>query len=728
MRSLVEKLESRYLSSVPIGVVLLCLFFSLYTFTIYGQIRYGDEAERYFQARSLIEKQTFVIPFIPGEGQTGIDGNPYYQFEMGYGLLVIPFYALGRLVSNFIPLADADWIPMLFVYLSNPLMTALTCVLLFAFARAIGLTPRLAIWTTIVFGLGTTAWPYSKGLYREALQGLCLLLAVYAICKARAEETGKWFWVSAIAFGCLALTKVANLIMLPVFLGYIAITFSPSNVDWKSRARWTRAIKLVSLFLIPTLLCLTFQGLINLFKFGNFFNIGPAIVYFDPLPAFSLSGLRSGLPGLLIFPGKSLLLYAPPVLLFLPAWFEFFRRNKSDATFLLIMVIPNFLFYGAYIFWEGGSYWGPRYVVELVPLLVLPFGFLWQTGQGFTRWLWRLASIIVFGTGLFVQVLGAWTNDREYLDVTGQWIDIPGALDFFRHGGIHSLMVSLNPQGGLQASPLAWFLIALVLLCSLFLFIRLSNKESEYLRMSPWHNAALMVIAVGIPLAGLVAWLLPSYPAALAAQGNTKYVAAESFFADQRFCEAKAFYVEALYFGTAFSRQSASRFDEITPKSLGTEVAVGDLIALESNNDAMKIEQDAAVVLFEDRSLKISTPPERQVSTEADTPFFSVLGNSQYELSGWFRAAGIAGDGAAIIGWFEDNGKWRDSRNLDIAQATGTHGWLPFRQTITTAPTTRRALLKAGFSKAFGTMWIEGLQLIQVDPAQSAQTKPRCAQ
>ena len=726
MSSVLGKLNSRCLSSIPPGIVLFCFFFSLYVFTVYGQIRYGDEAERYLQAKSLVEKQTLVIPFIPGEGQTGVGGNAYSQFEIGYGLVVIPFYAVGRLISSHVVLADADWIPVLFTSLSNPLITALTCVVLFAFAHAIGLTSRLALWTSVIFGLATIAWPYSRGLYREALQAFCLLLAVYALFKARTLNSLTWFGVSASAFGYLALTKVANLVMLPVFLGFIAVAFSAEDANWKSVAKWARALKLVGLFLLPTILFLIFQGTINAIKFGNFFDIGP-YNYGNPLPYFSLANLFRGALGLLLSPSKGLFAYAPPVLLFLPAWVIFFHRAKTDAVLVFILVVLNILFNGSYFAWEGGSYWGPRYLVEIVPLMILPLGFLWGAGQGAVRWLWRLLSVLVFGIGLGVQLLGVLTNDREYLDLTGRWIDIPGALDFLRHGAIDSLMFSFAPHGEFEISPYGWFLLLLCLLCGLFLIVRVSAKDTEYRLGSRWNNVAVSLIAIGIPLGGLIAWMVPNFSSALVAKGNTKYVAAESFFSDQRFCEAKGFYSEALYFGTPFSKPSASRLEQIAPGPVGIEIDIGDLMALEPDNGSVTIKPDSSVTLFGHNSLEIAAPQGKQVNVEADSRFIPVHGGTQYALFGWLKTSGIAGDGAAILGWYEDNGKWSDSHSLDIVRTSGTHGWSLFTQMITTLPTTRRALLKAGLWESYGTVWIEGLRLIQIDQERSVLAKPLCA-
>ena len=713
---------SIYLAAISPSVLVFCLFFALYTLTIYGQIRYGDEAERYLQAKSVVEKQTLIIPFIPGEGTTGVNGNPYSQFEMGFGLWVIPFYAFGHWIAGWFSPSEADRITLLYVSLANPVITALTCVVLYAFARAIGLAFYESLATTFVFGFATIAWPYSKGLYREALQSLCLLLAVYAVYKARVLPSQRWLWISGSAFGFLALTKVANLAMLPVFLGFIVFIFVPIWANWKILARWMRAIQAVIVFLIPVIACLVFQGIINVIKFGDFLNIGP-YNYGNPLPYFSFANLIGGLVGLLVSFEKGLVFYVPPVLLFVPAWILFFFKNKIDAIFVLLLIVLHILFSASYVAWDGGSYWGPRYLVEIVPLMMLPLGFLWQVQNKWTRWIWRLASTVIVGLGLGVQLLGAWANDREYMDIVGKMIDIGGALDLVRHSAMTSLMFSLTPNG-FQTSFYGALLISVIVLCGIGLVLQPKLKQAHS-GNSLRASLAALVVGLGLILGGMVIGLVAGFSTAFAAQGNTYFTTAESFYADKRFCEAEGFYSRALYFDTRFSQVSANRLLELAPLARGTRIDIGDLEKLGTDYEYATAEWDSSVKLFEDGSLRLGSF-HAPANLEADSPFFSIVGNTRYELSGWLRTSGIAGDTSGIIGWYEDNGKWQNPRTMDVVRAGGTHGWVLFRQTITTLATTKRALVKAGLWDSSGAMWIEGLRLVQVSSEVPSPRSPAC--
>ena len=77
---------------------------------------------------------------------------------------------------------------------------------------------------------------------------------------------------------------------------------------------------------------------------------------------------------------------------------------------------------------------------------------------------------------------------------------------------------------------------------------------------------------------------------------------------------------------------------------------------------------------------------------------------------------------------FEDDGDWGSGRSIDIQSMDETHGWQPFRETLTTLATTRRLFVKTGLYKTFGTLWADGIRLVQVDAraARSSSSLPPC--
>ncbi len=84
-----------------------------------------------------------------------------------------------------------------------------------------------------------------------------------------------------------------------------------------------------------------------------------------------------GLAGLLISPGKGLLEYNPLLLLLLifpSCMLAFRRRTEGLSALFAITGLMYLFFYSRFRYWDGGLCWGPRYLLPVIPLLLLPLG------------------------------------------------------------------------------------------------------------------------------------------------------------------------------------------------------------------------------------------------------------------------------------------------------------------------------------------------------------------
>jgi hypothetical protein len=122
-----------------------------------------------------------------------------------------------------------------------------------------------------------------------------------------------------------------------------------------------------------------------------------------------------GILGLLFSPGKSVFLYAPPLLLSSVLWPRFRRSYPALGLFLALAWGAALAFYGTWWAWHGGWTWGPRLLVPLIPLSCLPLGMVPE------RRSWRVVAgaLVVLGVG--VQLLGVLT------DVTPHYREVVGA-------------------------------------------------------------------------------------------------------------------------------------------------------------------------------------------------------------------------------------------------------------------------------------------------------------
>src|SRR5690606_6455242 len=75
---------------------------------------------------------------------------------------------------------------------------------------------------------------------------------------------------------------------------------------------------------------------------------------------------------MLLAPGRSLLIYSPPLVLALLAWPALRRRDSATAYFVLALALTRLLFVACRSDWHGGWAIGPRYLVPTIPVLLVP--------------------------------------------------------------------------------------------------------------------------------------------------------------------------------------------------------------------------------------------------------------------------------------------------------------------------------------------------------------------
>lgn len=103
------------------------------------------------------------------------DGSPakYSPFGIGLSVALIPFWLLQRAI-------DPDHGYWLTLY--NPLVTAVTAVVLYRIGRALEWRPLTRVLTALMFGLLTQAPAYSVEIFNEPTVALCLAVAVLGSC------------------------------------------------------------------------------------------------------------------------------------------------------------------------------------------------------------------------------------------------------------------------------------------------------------------------------------------------------------------------------------------------------------------------------------------------------------------------------------------------------------------------------------------------------------------
>jgi hypothetical protein len=314
----------------------------------------------------------------------GQGGFLFSRYGVGQPMAAAVLYLFGTHIvgSWLIPGSAAYNVGRFFALLLPAIATAVTGGVLYAWSAQLYRSVRIGVALALLYGLGTLALPYSRFFFSEPLYTCCLALAAYALYQGYHSFGG-------FTVGYAIATRIGGVFLLPAFLAY----------SWLLRRRW-QDLLWFGIGLIPGGLLVLLN---NWVRFRALTEQGYGEEGFT-------GNLFVGLAGLLFSPGKSLFLYVP-LLLALPfAIMPFARRFRNEAVLVGLLTLITLLQSALWWTWWGGWGWGPRFLVPLLPFLVLPLGVL------LARQVWR--RIIFFGLfplSVAINLLGVLVDFNDYL-------------------------------------------------------------------------------------------------------------------------------------------------------------------------------------------------------------------------------------------------------------------------------------------------------------------------
>ena len=420
---------------LPVAVGVGLLFFYLLTFPGSISPHSSDGRAMYLVTRALVDRRDVAIQpseagetyVTPGWRQVPIPatacptepavigigerpGGPFYsKYGIGQSFAAIPLYVLGLQVARLAPAAVHDETATLVTSTYTSIVTALTAALLCVLALRLGWTRGTALALATLYGVATPAWPYTTSFFSEPTLALCLLGAVTAVLWTDEVESPIAVLVAGCCLGAAVLTHAADsAFYVPLFALYLA-----------ARSRRDRVAGSLVALAIPILAALVVTAWYDYARFGSIFTTGYGIVgdVHDLHPPHTLQAFWEGVYGPLLSPGKGLFLYAP-ILLLLPWALVRFWRSSNAAAWLVagILAVAVLVHANTLIVWLGGWAWGPRFMVPVIPVLILPLGSLLDGAGGALR---RLAWLLG-GLGVVIQIPAVLLEKGAYISYLSQ--------------------------------------------------------------------------------------------------------------------------------------------------------------------------------------------------------------------------------------------------------------------------------------------------------------------
>jgi len=385
----------KYLPKAYPLLLILCIFFVYNSYT--EPFISNDTVPAAMLPYTILEHHTLAFENVSSSPLLSYYGFPRYSilnvkehyyslFPIVIPILLLPFYAIQYTILTAFAIPVTDTIIIYTAKVAAACIATLSCLIFFATAREL-FEERIALGSTVIFAFATATWSISsQALWQHGLGELLLISMIYSIIKIETADSSYYLALLGLLSGLFVFNRPPDFILfIPVIL-YVIIS---------------QREKILS-FLIPAFLTSLPFLLYNLLVFGSFYGgYSRNFNTFVPGEQFLMNFL-----GLLISPNRGLLVYSP-VLILAVLGFLVIRKDTSRPymyvmRFFATAFLVQVLLYSFYSDWVGGYCFGPRFLTDALPVIVLYCGF-------FLSWLdkvpWSLKRKQIIGVFIAILVM-----------------------------------------------------------------------------------------------------------------------------------------------------------------------------------------------------------------------------------------------------------------------------------------------------------------------------------
>lgn len=284
-------------------------------------------------------------------------------------LLETPFVFKGQVVDKIFG-NNHGRAAQLYALFYNPFVTAVSVAVIFLIFSLYA-SEKKSFLLSLLYAFGTMAFPYAS-IGMEPTAVLLVLLSVYFLFKfgecgnmACHVPANVYLLAAGFFYFGLSFSKAYYFVTIPAYIAYLYLLCGRA-LNLKL-SRITNFIKYCSYFFAPLIIILPAYLLANKYNFGVYF--GGQYKLSDEL--FGGENILFGVYGLLLGFGKSIFIYVPALILSIILFPKFYGKKPKEAVFVLAYSALLILFVSQ-IHWWSDETWGPRYLLSLSAVGLLP--------------------------------------------------------------------------------------------------------------------------------------------------------------------------------------------------------------------------------------------------------------------------------------------------------------------------------------------------------------------
>ena len=257
--------------------------------------------------------------------------------------------------------------------LYGPFFSALSVAVLFLVSRTYTYSLKTSIIISFLFAFTTIIWAYSQTSLNSVPVAFFLLSGFFFYRKFQKTNSHFNLILTGIFFGVAFLTRNDMILIIAPFFILLLITSFWKNIKLKT---YFTFVKTFFAFVIPVTSSYGIRKIIEYVRVGGD-NVEVTVI--STLPETLLREASSSstpyflqLFGVLFSPGAGLFIFSPILFASFVGFFDFYKKNKSDCILFLSFIGIFVIFFASGSNWHGFNGWGSRYMLPIIPFLMIP--------------------------------------------------------------------------------------------------------------------------------------------------------------------------------------------------------------------------------------------------------------------------------------------------------------------------------------------------------------------